>query len=147
MEETRTINGLGLLSPLPRLFASTNIIASCFSPAGDLCRGVARWRGGNAAERRTGAVLLEAENHFRRLQGHGQLPLLLSALNRTLDQQETVAYIRLYIARPGVESPRRRGCFRLYCRGQRRKGRRARLRCKPRHVRALRGRNESEGRN
>ncbi len=91
MEETLTINRPGLPSQLPRLFSSTNIIESCFSRAGDLCRGVKRWRGGNMAERRAGAVLLEAENRFGRLQGYGQLPLLLSVLNKTLDQQEAVA--------------------------------------------------------
>jgi len=91
MEETLTINRLSLPPQLRRLFASTNIIESCFSRAGDLCRGVKRWRDGNMAERWAGAVLLEAESRFRRVQGHRQLPSLLNALNNTLDQQEAVA--------------------------------------------------------
>jgi len=91
LEETLTINRLRLPSQRRRLFAGTNLIESCFSRAGDLCRGVQRWRNGTMAERWAGAVLLEAESRFRRIQGYGQLPLLLSALNKTLDQQEAVA--------------------------------------------------------
>ena len=87
MEETLTINRLGLPSPLPRRFSSTNIIESCSSRAGDLCRGAKRWRDGNLAERWAGAVLLKAESRFRHIQEHGQL-LLRSALNKTLDQQQ-----------------------------------------------------------
>ena len=91
MEETLTITRLRLPSQLRRLFASTNITESCFSRAGDLCRGVKRWRDGNRAERWAGAVLLEVESRFRHIQGYGQLPLLLNALNKILDQQEAVA--------------------------------------------------------
>jgi putative transposase len=91
MEETLTINRLGLSSPLRRLFSSTNIIESCFSRAGDLCRRVTRWRDGNMAQRWAGTVLLEAETRFRRIQAYGQLPLLINALSQTLDKQEAVA--------------------------------------------------------
>jgi transposase-like protein len=91
LEETLTINRLGLPPQLRRLFASTNIIESCFSRAGDLCRGVKRWRDGNMARRWAGTVLLEAETRFHRIQGHGQLALLINVLSRTLDKQEAVA--------------------------------------------------------
>jgi transposase-like protein len=91
MEETLTINRLSLPPQLRRLFASTNIIESCFSRAGDLCRGVKRWRDGNMAQRWAGTVLLEAETRFRRIQAYGQLPLLINALASTLDKQEAVA--------------------------------------------------------
>ncbi len=91
MEETLTINRLGLPPQLRRLFASTNIIESCFSRAGDLCRGVKRWRDGNMAQRWAGTVLLEAESRFRRIQAYSQLPVLINALTSTLDKQEAVA--------------------------------------------------------
>jgi putative transposase len=91
MEETLTINRLGLPPQLRRLFTSTNIIESCFSRAGDLCRGVKRWRDGNTAQRWAGTVLLEAESRFRRIQAYAQLPVLLSALTSTLDKQEAAA--------------------------------------------------------
>lgn len=91
MEETLTINRLGLPPQLRRLFSSTNIIESCFSRAGDLCRGVKHWRDGNMAQRWAGTVLLEAESRFRRIQAYSQLPVLINALTRTLDKQEAVA--------------------------------------------------------
>jgi putative transposase len=91
MEETLTINRLGLPPQLRRLFTSTNIIESCFSRARDLCRGVKRWRDGNTAQRWAGTVLLEAESRFRRIQAYAQLPVLLSALTSTLDKQEAAA--------------------------------------------------------
>jgi len=91
MEETLTINRLGLPPQLRRLFSSTNIIESCFSRAGDLCRGVKHWRDGNMAQRWAGTVLLEAETRFRRIQAYGQLPVLINALTNTLDKQEAVA--------------------------------------------------------
>jgi len=91
MEETLTINHLGLPPQLRRLFSSTNIIESCFSRTGDLCRGVKHWRDGNMAQRWAATVLLEAETGFRRIQAYSQLPLLINALNQTLDKQEAAA--------------------------------------------------------
>jgi transposase-like protein len=91
MEETLTINRLGLPPQLRRLFSSTNMIESCFSRAGDLCRRVTRWRDANMAQRWAGAVLLEAEKRFRRIQAYSQLPMLFNALTRVLDKQEAVA--------------------------------------------------------
>lgn len=91
MEETLTINRLGLPPQLRRLFASTNIIESCFSRAADLCRGVKHWRDGNMAQRWAATVLLEAQSRFRRIRAYSQLPLLINALNRTLDEQEAAA--------------------------------------------------------
>ena len=91
LEETVTINRLGLPPQLRRLLSSTNIIESCFSRAGDLCRGVKHWRDGNMAQRWAGTVLLQAESRFRRIQAYSQLPLLTNALNQTVDKQEAAA--------------------------------------------------------
>jgi putative transposase len=91
MEETLTINRLGLPPQLRRLFASTNIIESCFSRAGDLCRCVKRWRDGNMTQRWAGTVLLEAETRFCRIRAYGQLPVLTNALTSVLDKREAVA--------------------------------------------------------
>ncbi|MHC4518378.1 MAG: IS256 family transposase [Planctomycetota bacterium] len=57
-EETLIVNRLQLPSQLRRLLASTNIIESCFSLTGDLCRNVKRWRNANMAWRWAGTVLL-----------------------------------------------------------------------------------------
>lgn len=90
-EETLTINRLQLPPRLRRLLASTNIIESCFSLTGDLCRNVKRWRNANMARRWAGTVLLEAEKRFHRIQGYRELPLLINALAKDIDSGEAVA--------------------------------------------------------
>jgi putative transposase len=91
LEETLTINRLGLPPQLRRIFSSTNLIESCFSRAGDLCRNVKRWRDGNMACRWAASVLLDAQSRFRRIQAYSQLPLLINAMATFLDRQEAAA--------------------------------------------------------
>ena len=91
MEETLTINRLGLPAPLRRIFSSTNLIESCFSRAGDLCRNVKHWRDGNMARRWAASVLLDAQSRFRRIQAYSQLPQLINAMATLLDRQEAAA--------------------------------------------------------
>lgn len=91
LEETLTINRLGLPPQLRRIFSSTNLIESCFSRAGDLCRGVKRWRDGNMACRWAASVLLDAQSRFRRIQAYSQLPQLINAMATLLDRQEAAA--------------------------------------------------------
>ena len=90
-EETLTVNRLNLPSQLRRLLASTNIIESCFSLTGDLCRNVKRWRNANMAWRWAGTVLWEAEKRFHRIQGYREMPLLINALGDLIDTEEAVA--------------------------------------------------------
>jgi transposase-like protein len=90
-EETLTVNRLQLPSQLRRLLASTNIIESCFSLTGDLCRNVKRWRNANMAWRWAGTILREAEKRFHRIQGYREMPLLINALGDIVDSQEAVA--------------------------------------------------------
>lgn len=91
MEETLTINRLSLPPQLRRIFSSTNLIESCFSRAGDLCRNVKRWRDGNMAQRWAASVLLEAQSRFRRIHAYSQLPQLINAMATLLDRQEAAA--------------------------------------------------------
>ena len=91
LEETLTINRLGLPPQLRRIFSSTNLIESCFSRAGDLCRGVKRWRDGTMACRWAASMLLDAQSRFRRIQAYRQLPLLINAMATFLDRQEAAA--------------------------------------------------------
>jgi putative transposase len=91
MEETLTINRLNLPPQLRRIFSSTNLIESCFSRAGDLCRNVKRWRDGNMAQRWAASVLLDAQSRFRRIQAYSQLPQLINAMATVLDRQEAAA--------------------------------------------------------
>ena len=90
-EELLTVNKLKLPTSLKKLFGSTNMIESCYSVAGDLCRNVKRWRGANMAMRWAGAVLLETEKRFYRIRGHREMPMLAAILKRNVDTKEAVA--------------------------------------------------------
>ena len=91
MEELLTVNKLKLPPSLKKLFGSTNMIESCYSVAGDLCRNVKRWRGANMAMRWAGAVMIETEKRFYRIKGYREMPLLDTALKRIVDTKEGVA--------------------------------------------------------
>jgi transposase-like protein len=90
-EELLTVNKLKLPASLKKLFGSTNMIESCYSVAGDLCRNVKRWRGEGMARRWAGAVLLETEKRFYRIRGHCEMPMLAVILKRIIDTKEAVA--------------------------------------------------------
>ena len=76
---------------LKKLFGSTNMIESCYSVAGDLCRNVKRWRGESMAKRWAGVMLLETERRFYRIRGHREMPMLVAALKRNIDTKEAIA--------------------------------------------------------
>jgi transposase-like protein len=59
-EELLTVNKLKLLASLKKLFGSTNMIESCYSVTGELCRNVKCWRGANMAMRWAGAMLVDS---------------------------------------------------------------------------------------
>jgi len=90
-EELLTVNKLKLPASLKKLFGSTNMIESCYSVAGDLCRNVKRWRGEGMARRWAGAVLLETEKRFYCIRGHREMPMLAAILKRNIDTKEAVA--------------------------------------------------------
>ena len=79
-EELLTVNKLKLPASLKKLFGSTNMIESCYSVTGELCRNVKRWRSENMAMRWTGAMLLETENRFYRIRGYREMPILAVTL-------------------------------------------------------------------
>jgi len=90
-DELLTVNKLKLPASLKKLFGSTNMIESCYSLTGDLCRNVKRWRGANMATRWAGAVLLETEKRFYHIRGHREMPMLAAILKRNVDTKEAVA--------------------------------------------------------
>jgi transposase-like protein len=90
-EELLTVNKLKLPASLKKLFGSTNMIESCYSVVGDLCRNVKRWRGESMAMRWAGAVLLETEKRFYRIRGHREMPMLAAILKRNVDTKEAIA--------------------------------------------------------
>lgn len=80
LEETLTINRLGLEQDLAKSLASTNLIESCFSHTESLIARVKRWHDGQMFLRWMGASLLVAESNFRKIRGFQQIPRLIAAL-------------------------------------------------------------------
>lgn len=80
LEETLTLQRLGVNDALLQSLSSTNLIESCFSRTADWTRRVRRWRGGPMLLRWSAAALLVAETGFRKIKGHRQLGRLELAL-------------------------------------------------------------------
>ncbi len=84
MEETVTINRLGVPEALAVSLYSTNIVESAFSVGRAVMGNVKRWRPRSKSrmiERWCAAGLLVAEGQFRRVKGYREIPVLLAALN------------------------------------------------------------------
>jgi transposase-like protein len=86
LEHTVTINRLGLAGTLlAKTLRSTNPIESMISTCRVSTRNVKRWRHQNKMRLRwTAAGMLEAEQGWKRVRGHKQLPQLAAALQREL---------------------------------------------------------------
>jgi transposase-like protein len=81
LEETLTINRLGLTQRFAKSFASTNLIESCFSNTRMWLGRVKHWRDTKMILRWSAAALLAAEANFNRVWGHEQMTNLIIALN------------------------------------------------------------------
>lgn len=82
LEETLTVLRLDLPPTLARTFRSTNAIESMISIARDHARNLKRWRDGSMALRWCAAGMVEAQQQFRRVNGHLHLATLRAALER-----------------------------------------------------------------
>lgn len=91
LEETLTLHRLKASPGLRRAFSTTNSIESCFSRSRDLIRNVKNWKNEDMASRWAGAVFLKAEKKFRKIRGYREIPLLVSALRKEVDDQSHVA--------------------------------------------------------
>lgn len=80
LEETFTVNALGLPPALVRCLATTNIIESPNRRCREITGRVSRWRDADMVLRWAAVAFLEAEKGFRRIQGHAQLWILETAL-------------------------------------------------------------------
>jgi len=80
LEESFTVNTLGLPPALVRSLASTNIIESPNRRVREVTGKVSRWQDVDMVLRWSAAGFLEAEKSFRRIQGHKQLWILATAL-------------------------------------------------------------------
>jgi putative transposase len=86
LEETLTLQQLGLTGALYRTLRSTNAIENLNGSIARYVTNVKRWRDGQMILRWVGAALHEASTHFRRVRGYRELPILIAALAR-LDKE------------------------------------------------------------
>jgi len=81
LEETFTINHLGLSPRLRKCLATTNVIESSLSGVQGRTGRVTRWRSGEMCLRWAAAAALETEQHFRKIMGHEDLWMLKAVLD------------------------------------------------------------------
>lgn len=91
LDETFTINRLGLTPSLMRCLGTTNLIDSSHSGMRGKTRRVTRWRDGQMVSRWAAAALLATEKNYRKIQGYHDLWILKGALGRTVAVQEKAA--------------------------------------------------------
>ncbi len=91
LEETLTVQRLGLPELLRMTLRSTNTIESSNSGVRDRSHNVKRWQGGDHVERWTAAGLLETEKSFRRIKGYRHLEVLLVALENDRRKKQAAA--------------------------------------------------------
>jgi len=81
LEETFTINRLGLSPILRKCLATTNVIESSLSGVENRTGRVTHWRNGEMALRWAGAAALETERNFRKIMGYQDLWMLKAVLD------------------------------------------------------------------
>lgn len=91
LEETFTVNRLGLTATLMKCLTTTNIIENPNGTVRRQTRRVSRWQDGAMVLRWAASALLNAEKKFRRVTGHRELWMLENALKTLLIDQQPVA--------------------------------------------------------
>jgi putative transposase len=87
LEQTVTVNRLGVTGALLKTVESTNPVESMIEIVRDHSRRVKRWSSGEMALRWAAAGMLAAQAQFRRVKGHRQLPQLARALEHAVGYQ------------------------------------------------------------
>lgn len=90
LEETFTINRLGLPPKLRRCLATTNLIESPHSGVRLRTRRVTNWQGGKMVLRWAAGAFLETEANFRRIDGYRDLWMLKAALDEEISEGKEV---------------------------------------------------------
>ena len=82
LEETLTLQTLGITGALWKTLRSTNPIENLNGGVAKFTRNVRRWRNGAMILRWVGSALLDAEQKFRRVRGYREMPALTEALHQ-----------------------------------------------------------------
>ncbi len=88
LEETLTLQALGIKGALWKTLRSTNPIENLNGGIAKFTRNVRRWRDGSMILRWVGSAILEAEKKFRRVRGYREMPTLIEALRRRVGDKE-----------------------------------------------------------
>ena len=91
LEETLTLQRLGIEKALYRKLRTTNAIENLNSGIATYTRNVKRWQGGSMVMRWVSAAIIEAEKKFRRVQGYRDIPKLMKALEVFEAEEEAAA--------------------------------------------------------
>jgi len=91
LDETLTLQRLGIGGTLYRKLRTTNAIENLNSGIVTYSRNVKRWQGGRMVVRWVSAAIVEAEKKFRRVQGWRDIEKLVRALDATQQKQEATA--------------------------------------------------------
>lgn len=90
LEETLTIQRLGVGQVLARTLRTTNALESMNEIIRTRTRNVKHWQNGDMRERWVAAAMLEAESQFKRVQGCRELPALARTLYHVLILKQEV---------------------------------------------------------
>ena len=80
LEETLTVQALGITGALYRTLRTTNPIENLNGSIAHFTRNVKRWKDGQMTLRWIAGALSDAKGRFRKLRGHRDMKLLLTAL-------------------------------------------------------------------
>jgi transposase-like protein len=87
LEDTLTLQGLGIEGSLYRTLRSTNTIENLNGSIATYTRNVKRWQGGSMILRWASAAVLDASKRFRRIRGYRGLAHLIAALESIESEQ------------------------------------------------------------
>ncbi len=82
LDETLTVQRLGITGALARTLRTTNMIENLNGSVDAYTRNVKRWRSGLMIQRWVSAALHEAEKRFRRVRGCADMPRLVTVLDK-----------------------------------------------------------------
>ncbi len=90
LDETLTLQRLGIEGALYRTLRSTNTIENLNGGVATYTRNVKRWRGGSMIVRWVSAAVLEAQGRFRRIRGYKEIHRLIATLEQ-IEQEQKIA--------------------------------------------------------
>jgi len=85
LEETLTVQSLGITGALYRTLRTTNPIENLNGSIAHYTRNVKRWRDGQMTLRWVASALSDIKDRFRKLRGHRDMKALVTALTQRLD--------------------------------------------------------------